>query len=106
VSSVKQNGEGGQLDAGQEVSGELIITRGDATKVFEFIEEALDQIAFAIEREISRGVFRLALGGMTGVMSRPLRVSMNESASYALSPSKACGSTFSINGSAQARSCT
>ena len=41
------------MDTGQEVSAELIIACGDATKVFEFIEEALDQIAFAIKSEIA-----------------------------------------------------
>jgi hypothetical protein len=41
----------GQLHSGKEISGELGLTRGDSAEVLELIEEALDEIAFAIERE-------------------------------------------------------
>ena len=42
--------------------GEFVIGGGDGTKVLEFVEEALDEVALAIEREIARrGVLRLAL---------------------------------------------
>jgi hypothetical protein len=37
------------------------LPNGDGAKVFEFIEEALDKIAFTIEREIA-GPRRLAVG--------------------------------------------
>ena len=48
----------GELNAGEEISGEFVVARGDGPKVLEFVEEALDEIAFAVEREIaiSRGL--------------------------------------------------
>jgi hypothetical protein len=69
--------------------------------VLELIKEALDEVAFAVERKVARAlVLRLVLGGMTGVIPRWVRVSTNGSASYALSPIKASGSAFWSNGSA------
>ena len=61
-----------QLSSGEEVSGEFVVARGDGTEVLELIEEAFDEIAFAVERKIARRawVVRLALGGMTGVILR------------------------------------
>ena len=58
LSSVEQDDSAGELDAGEEISGEFVVARGDGPKVLEFVEEALDEIAFAIEREIasSRGL--------------------------------------------------
>ena len=41
------------MDAGEEISGEFVIARGDGAKVLEFIEEARDQVAFAVEREVA-----------------------------------------------------
>jgi hypothetical protein len=49
------------VDACQKVSRQLVVARGDGTKVLEFIEEALDEIALAIEREIA-GRWRLTVG--------------------------------------------
>jgi hypothetical protein len=41
------------LNSGEEISGEFVVACGDGTKVLEFVEEALDEIAFAVEREIA-----------------------------------------------------
>lgn len=51
------------------ISGELVISGGDATKLLELIEEALDEVAFAVKSH-RRWILRLALGGITAVMSR------------------------------------
>jgi hypothetical protein len=53
LSSVEQDHSGGQLDSGEKISGEFVITCGDGT-VLELIEEAFDEVAFAVEREIAR----------------------------------------------------
>ena len=53
MSSVEQDHSGGQLDSGEKISGEFVITCGDGT-VLELIEEAFDEVAFAVEREIAR----------------------------------------------------
>lgn len=51
------------MDACQKVSGELIITGSDAAKMLEFIEEALDQVSFAVEYEIAGPrIFAVSLG--------------------------------------------
>ena len=106
VSSVEQDHGAGELDAGEEICGEFVIAGGDGTKVLEFVEEALDEVALAIEHEITTArTLRLALGGITGAMSRRSSASMKGSASKALSPSTAPGSTDSSSGSAQVRSC-
>ena len=42
----------GESDGCEEVSCELVISCGDGAEMFEFVEEALDQIALAIEAEI------------------------------------------------------
>jgi hypothetical protein len=71
------------LNAGAKVLRELIVTCGDATKVLEFIEEALDEIALAI----GDGVLRLALDGITGTISRWARVSRIGIVRRAVAPS-------------------
>ncbi len=42
-----------RLNSGEEISGKLVVTCGDGAKVLEFIEEALDEIALAVERKIA-----------------------------------------------------
>ena len=37
----------------EEVSGGLLVTCGYASKMLDYAEETLDEIAFAIEREIA-----------------------------------------------------
>jgi len=44
--------DSGKSDGSQEVSGKLVVTRCDPAKMFEFVEEALDQVALAIAFEI------------------------------------------------------
>jgi hypothetical protein len=41
------------MNSGEEISGKFVVACGDGTKVFELVEEALDEVAFAIEREIA-----------------------------------------------------
>ena len=71
LSSVEQDDSAGELDAGEEISGEFVVARGDGAKVLEFVEEALDEIAFAVEREVAilRGL-AIGLWGITGANSR------------------------------------
>ena len=42
------------MDAGQKISGELIVACCDGAEVLEFVEEALDEVALAIEGEVAR----------------------------------------------------
>ena len=39
----------GQCDGCEEVSGELVVSGCDGTEVFEFVEEALDEVALAVD---------------------------------------------------------
>ena len=50
------------MDAGEKVSGEFIVARGDGTEMLEFVEEALDEVALAVEREVA-----VALGRAVGL---------------------------------------
>ena len=43
-----------QVDASEKISGELVVTCCDSSKVLEFVEEAFDEVALAIEGEIAR----------------------------------------------------
>src|SRR5258708_1919494 len=52
---------GGKGDAGEEVSGELVVSRGDAAEVLEAAEHALDEIALPIKDGVVRDQ-RLASG--------------------------------------------
>jgi hypothetical protein len=60
------------MDAGEKVSGELVVARCDGAKVLEFVEEALDEVALAIESEVARQRDRAA--GMGGNDRRDLPV--------------------------------
>ena len=53
MSSVEEDGGAGELDAGEENLGELVVTRGDGAEMFELVEEPLDEIAFAVEGEVA-----------------------------------------------------
>jgi hypothetical protein len=53
VSSVEEDGGAGELNAGEENLGELVVTRGDGAEMFELVEEPLDEIAFAVEGEVA-----------------------------------------------------
>ena len=50
-----------EMDEGQERLGEFVVTRGDASEMLEAGEEALDQIASAVEMSIE-GARRQAIG--------------------------------------------
>jgi hypothetical protein len=54
VSSVEQNCSGDELDGGEKSAGEFVITGRDGSKMLEFVEEALDQVAFSVKCEIGR----------------------------------------------------
>src|SRR6202023_1195846 len=53
MSSVEQYCNSGELHSGKEISGEFVVACGDSAEVLELIEEALDEVAFAIEREVA-----------------------------------------------------
>ena len=55
----------GQLNSGEENFGELVVACGGGPKVLEFIEEAHDEVAFAVEREVA-----IALDLSIGCMPR------------------------------------
>ena len=42
-----------RLNAGEENLGELVVARGDGAEMFEFVEETLNKIAFAVEGEVA-----------------------------------------------------
>ncbi len=44
----------GELDEGEVVGVVLFIARGDGSEVFEFIEEALDEVAVSVEEGAER----------------------------------------------------
>jgi hypothetical protein len=41
------------VDTGEKISGKFVVACGDCAKVFEFVEEALDEVAFSVKREVS-----------------------------------------------------
>ena len=53
MSSFKPSQRTDQVKSGEIVAGSLFITGGDAAKVLDGIEEALDEIALAVERKIA-----------------------------------------------------
>jgi hypothetical protein len=48
------------MDAGEKISGEFVIASRDRAKVLEFVEEALDEVALAIEGKIAGQWLRAA----------------------------------------------
>ena len=42
------------MNAGEEDLGKLVVARGDSPKMLEFVEETLNEIAFAVEGEVAR----------------------------------------------------
>ena len=49
------------MNSGEKISSEFVVARGDAPVVLDFVEEALDEIALAIEHEITIAL-HLAVG--------------------------------------------
>jgi hypothetical protein len=52
MSSVEQYCNSGELHSGKEIS--VVMKCGDSAEVLELIEEALDEVAFAIKRKVAR----------------------------------------------------
>src|ERR1700752_2175407 len=42
------------MDGGEKVFGKLVVACCDGAKVLEFVEEALDEVALAVESEVAR----------------------------------------------------
>jgi hypothetical protein len=61
------------VDASEKISGELVVTCCDSAKVLEFVEEALDEVALAIEGEITRRRNRAAWVGRNDRGDLPCR---------------------------------
>ena len=47
----------------EEVSGELVVARGDAAEVFEFVEEAFDEVALSVEVSVDGALLPAAALG-------------------------------------------
>ena len=52
--SVEEDGGAGEVNAGEENLGELVVTGGDGPEMLELVEETLNEIAFAVEGEVAR----------------------------------------------------
>jgi len=66
------------LDASKKIPGELVIACRDRTKMLEFVEEALDEIAFAIERKVARQRDRATRMGRNDWGDLPVRQGFEE----------------------------
>ena len=55
-SNLNSQARGSKQDGGQEVAGGFVVTRGDASEVLEFIEEALDEVALSVEGAVDRAL--------------------------------------------------
>lgn len=53
MSSFEPSEGAGEVYAGEEIARGFLIARCDASELFDVIEEAFDQIAFGIEREVA-----------------------------------------------------
>ena len=50
---VEQDDSRDQLDGGKKISSKFIVACGNGSIVLDFVEKSLDEVAFAIEREIT-----------------------------------------------------
>ena len=66
------------MDASKKIPGELVIACRDRTKMLEFVEEALDEIAFAIERKVARQRDRATRMGRNDWGDLPVRQGFEE----------------------------
>lgn len=64
MSSVEPNEHADEQDASQKRGGELVVARCDGAEFLQGAEEALDEVAFAIEGEV--GITRLLGIGLRG----------------------------------------
>src|SRR5262245_62715984 len=69
------NPHGGELNKGKEVGTELVIACGDAAKLLQSVEEALDAVAFAIQG-LGPPILRYAIGSVRDVGDRALVTDM------------------------------
>ena len=53
MSSVEKDDSGNELNSGKEISCEFVVACGDGAIMLEFVEEALDEVAFAIECKVA-----------------------------------------------------
>jgi len=61
VSSVEQDDGRDQLDGGKKILSEFVVARGDSSVMLDFVEEPLNEIALAVECEITIAL-HLAIG--------------------------------------------
>jgi hypothetical protein len=52
VSSIKPDGSGGEVDGGEEISGGLVVARGDGSELLELAEEVLNQVTLFVELSV------------------------------------------------------
>ncbi len=76
MSSIEPNFCGCEVDCAEEISGGLVIARGDGTELFEFAEEIFDQVACFVELRVElAGRCSVFLGrdhaGLSGGGQRP-----------------------------------
>ena len=45
------------MNTGKEIPGKFVVACGDGTEVFELVEEAFDEIAFAVERVVANTLY-------------------------------------------------
>jgi hypothetical protein len=50
------------LNSARKFSDEFVPARGDGSKVFDLVEETLDEVAFAVERRIHAVLFEVQPG--------------------------------------------
>ncbi len=55
MSSIEPDGSRGEVNGGKEISGGLVVARGDSAELFEFAEEILDQMARLVELAVEIG---------------------------------------------------
>ena len=92
-------GGAGEVNAGEENLGELVVTGGDGPEMLELVEEALNEIAFAVEGEVARAWgFSVGFGWDDWDDCSIVEDGDEASASNALSAIKAPGSTASMSG--------
>jgi hypothetical protein len=67
--------ERSEFDAGEEVFGCFIVSRGHGAVIFDFVEEALDQVSVSVKiRTESRYVFAVRMGLMLAHAPRSSRL--------------------------------
>jgi hypothetical protein len=72
VSSVEPEDYANQLDGGKECISELVVARGDGTEVFEFVKEPFNEVALAIQGEVSVSLLKAIRLGRDDWLYSPL----------------------------------